>query len=520
MTALASYSTGTVSVADGGTIVTNTGAIWSGTNARPGDILQIDEFQTIIADVDADAGKLTVPPWGGGAQTDVAYTIWQVSPQRFAGAEAMGLVNRLVAALEADGFIWFVDADLTEPDPSVGDEGQFAQQPSTGKTWVKDGGVWDYLGVYKAFRFTGAYNNLTTYSVGDVMTSAGSSYVWINETPGAGHSAPNTTYWQLLASKGDQGTTGPTGAGYGGTSTTSLTIGAGSKAFATQAGRAYTNGARVRASSAANTSNWMEGLATYSGTTLTINVDKTNGSGTLADWNFNLVGQPGAGDLSSANNLSDLANAATARANLGAAGRTRTRTVLTSGSGTYNLPAGCLAINVRMAGGGGGGGGSGTSAGNGGTGGNSTFGSSFLTCNGGAGGQGASAGGAGGGATGGDFNLTGGPGRGGSGFTNGPGGDGGNGSLGGAGQGGRSGGEVGVAAAVNSGAGGGGASSGTAVNAGGGGGAGGYLEKLIASPSSSYAYAVGAAGTAGTAGTSGLAGGAGGSGHVIIDEYY
>ncbi|MEY9228085.1 hypothetical protein ABIF68_007299 [Bradyrhizobium japonicum] len=67
MTALVSYSTGTVSVAAGGTIVTGVGAIWSGTNARPGDILQIGNFQSVISDV-TDVTHLVIPPWGGGAQ--------------------------------------------------------------------------------------------------------------------------------------------------------------------------------------------------------------------------------------------------------------------------------------------------------------------------------------------------------------------------------------------------------------------------------------------------------------------
>ncbi|MEY9640452.1 hypothetical protein ABIF66_008706 [Bradyrhizobium japonicum] len=134
-----------------------------------------------------------------------------------------------------------------------------------------------------------------------------------------------------MAAKGDPGATGSTGAGYGGTSTTSLAIGTGSKAFTTQAGLAYTNGARVRASSGAN---WLEGVATYGGTTLTITSDKTNGSGTLASWTFNVAGQPGAGDLSSANNLSDVANIATARANLGAG----TVNSVTAGTGLELAP--------------------------------------------------------------------------------------------------------------------------------------------------------------------------------------
>ena len=319
MTALVSYSTGTVSVAAGGTIVTGVGAIWSGTNARPGDILQIGNFQSVISDV-TDVTHLVIPPWGGGAQGGVAYKIWQVSPRRFAGAQAMQTGNELVAALNTTGFFVFVDVGLTEPDPSLGDDGQYAFQPTTGKTWAKVAGVWTYLGIYKGFNFRGAYDNTATYSYGDVQTTSGASYVYINETPSAGHPAPNATYWQVLASVGAPGNTGPAGAGYGGTSTTSRTIGMGSQAFATQAGLAYQNGARVRASSAANASNWMEGLATYSGTALTINVDKTNGSGTAADWNLNVVGQPGAGDMSSANNLSDVANKPQARQNLGVPG--------------------------------------------------------------------------------------------------------------------------------------------------------------------------------------------------------
>jgi hypothetical protein len=44
----------------------------------------------------------------------------------------------------------------------------------------------------------------------------------------------------------------------------------------------------------------MEGLATaYSGTTLTINVTATGGSGVHADWNINLVGQPGTNGVGS-----------------------------------------------------------------------------------------------------------------------------------------------------------------------------------------------------------------------------
>lgn len=364
MTALVSYSTGTVSVAAGGTTVTGIGAIWSDENARPGDIFQIGNFQSVISDK-TDTTHLVIPPWGGGAQAGVAYKIWQVSPQRFAGSESLATVNKLVAAFNTSGFFVFVDVDLTDPDPSLGDDGQYAFQPTSGKTWAKVSGVWSYLGVYKAFNLRGAYDNAATYSYGDVQTTSGASYIYINEAPSAGHAAPNATYWQLLAAKGDPGApggAGATGAGYGGTSATSLAIGTGAKTFATQAGLAYTNGARVRATATAGAAGWVEGVATYSGTALTIASDKTSGGGTGTAWNLNVVGEPGAGDLSSTNALSELsAVAATARGNIGAVGVVKVQKF--TASGTYTPSAGMLYCIIECVGGGGGGGGVGAAAG-------------------------------------------------------------------------------------------------------------------------------------------------------------
>ena len=96
--------------------------------------------------------------------------------------------------------------------------------------------------------------------------------------------------------KGDPGTNGvdgTPGAGYRATSTSSVAIGAGSKTFAMQTGLAYTVGARVRVSNGAV---YMEGVVTaYDGGTggLTISVDVVIGTGTFANWNINLAGEPG-----------------------------------------------------------------------------------------------------------------------------------------------------------------------------------------------------------------------------------
>ena len=88
------------------------------------------------------------------------------------------------------------------------------------------------------------------------------------------------------------GATGPAGAGYGGTSTTSRTIGTGSLAFTTQAGLAYVPGQRVRVANSG--SNYVEGAVTsYTGTTLTILADAIAGSGTYAAWNIGVAGSVG-----------------------------------------------------------------------------------------------------------------------------------------------------------------------------------------------------------------------------------
>jgi hypothetical protein len=208
-------------------------------------------------------------------------------------------------------------------------------------------------------------------------------------------------------------------------------------------------------------------------------------------------------------------------------------TVLTSGSGTYTVPANATYLTVKMVGGGGGGMGGGLAgtAGAGGNGTGSLFGTSLLTCTAGAGGV---------------VNYAGQPGLGtinapavGVGLLGGygapnviqptasytSGGNGGNSAFGAGGGGAAAGITNPYAGGTNTGAGGGGGSlNGTVVGAysGSGGGAGGYVEAMIPAPlNSTYAYTVGTGGTAGTVGTGGSAGGgAGGSGVIIVTAYF
>lgn len=202
-----------------------------------------------------------------------------------------------------------------------------------------------------------------------------------------------------------------------------------------------------------------------------------------------------------------------------------------SGTGTYTTPTSPAPLYIRvLAVGAGGGGSGGNSSAAGTTGGNTTFGTSLLTANGGVGGA-ASSGGAGTGGLGGTASVTAGPivmyalqgGQGGPSMEgNGIGGSGQGGSsiFGGAGGGGAGAATTGGAGVANSGSGGGGGGVGGGNPAGFGGGAGAGIEVLISSPASTYAYAVGASGAGSVGGTSGATGGAGGSGVIIVTEYY
>jgi alpha-tubulin suppressor-like RCC1 family protein len=90
------------------------------------------------------------------------------------------------------------------------------------------------------------------------------------------------------------GLVGPAGPAYSGTSTTSLAIGTGTKVFNTTATTPFLAGDRIRAKSAANPSRWMEGLvASNVGTVLTVTMDLLGLTGTYADWNISLTGEPG-----------------------------------------------------------------------------------------------------------------------------------------------------------------------------------------------------------------------------------
>ena len=225
------YSTGTVAVDHLGTVVTGSGGLWSGINAREGDFFTRADGVAVITEV-TDATHLQITPGPGATVSGGSYAIQQNYVGRVVGVAAAEDVGVMLEKLHTDGLPFIVGPDETVPDPSYGDEGQMAFKPDTGAWWVKSGGAW-------------------VHSIG-------------------------------LAALG-----------YGGVSATSLALGLGTKAFTTQTGLAY-NGARVRAASSANLNNFMEGVANYSGNLLTMTADTVSGTGVYADWLFSIAGDKGA----------------------------------------------------------------------------------------------------------------------------------------------------------------------------------------------------------------------------------
>lgn len=338
MPLLPPYTTGTATVAVGGTTVTVTG-ILSDINAREGDWLRdpaTGYTTAILARVDAT--HVTVDAWRGAAITAAGYEIYPYSPLRFVGGTAMADVQALFAII--NGATIFYQVTGSAPDNSLGEDGNMAIKVNAApwQQWLKSGGVWVSQGTPIGIANKGAWSSVTAYAVNDVVGSAGSAYLCI--APNTNQVPPNATYWALIGAAGVAGTNGTamrggTGAPSGGlgadgdhyfrtdtfdvyikaagvwtieanvkgatgatpvisgTSTSVVTVGTGSKTFATQAGIAWAAGMRLRAINA-GLDRVVVGIATiYSGSTLVIYADFFQGVGADNNWTITIVGERG-----------------------------------------------------------------------------------------------------------------------------------------------------------------------------------------------------------------------------------
>lgn len=198
MTAFPTYSTGTVSAPGGTTVVTGVGTSWSGNNVRPGDTLSINGCEVTIIDV-TDATHLVIPPWPfGTVGPGIAYKVFQNSPLRFVGGQAMADVSTLVASLNSMGPIYNVAPTESVPNPSYGLDGQYAHKMTTDQWWIKSSGVW----VISSSPSGAASLTANNYYSG-VQTFIGGNYIAYGGS-GAGFwfSSPTTNQWFLGTDSG------------------------------------------------------------------------------------------------------------------------------------------------------------------------------------------------------------------------------------------------------------------------------------------------------------------------------
>lgn len=107
------------------------------------------------------------------------------------------------------------------PDNSTGLDGDWAfDTTSTSYVWYKSAGVWALVNSNKGatgdpgpdgpagpagLTWKGTYDAGTIYSANDGVAYLGTSYIYVNVTPGSGHTPADDAYWDILALKGTDG---------------------------------------------------------------------------------------------------------------------------------------------------------------------------------------------------------------------------------------------------------------------------------------------------------------------------
>jgi hypothetical protein len=332
------YTTGTATVANGGTSITVTGLLGP-SNAREGDLFvhAATGLGVLIRDV-PDVTHITIDPWPGAALSAATYRIEKTSPLRYAWGTALADVQRMLDTLNGQTF-YTVIGDA--PDDQYGEESQYALKSNSGgwKLWLKTGGVWVLQGAPAGLTYRGEWSGATAYVVNDRVSLNGSSYLAklsntnVNPSTDTAH-----TYWDAGGVKGDAGTNGvswssgtgvPSGGSAGdfyfrnsngdiyknisgtwtvifnnvgatgavpvlsGTSSASVTVGTGSKTFPTQTGMAITIGQRYRAVNPAGDRVMAGRVTAYSGGNLTLDVDVAQGVGADNTWTLAVTGDVG-----------------------------------------------------------------------------------------------------------------------------------------------------------------------------------------------------------------------------------
>lgn len=147
-------------------------------------------------------------------------------------------------------------------------------------------------------------NNTTLRLEHSLILAVGESIAAVTTTPNCfSLTISGVDMSGTLGGGGGGGTTGATGAGYADiTSITATQVSTGLKIFYVNNSGAYTAGQRVRVINPLNITTYVEGVITQvvKNVSISVSVDTKNGSGTLSDWVFAVIGNPGTAGLAGA----------------------------------------------------------------------------------------------------------------------------------------------------------------------------------------------------------------------------
>lgn len=197
------YDVGTVTIGNGDTVAVFSDALLL-SNAKQYDTLTVIGFGPVKIMGVSDDTHLEISEWPYADVTNADYVIVQDGIDSFTAPSIARAVVELVEDLDTDGFYIFVSSTDTEPNPKRGDEGQYARQPSTGKEWYKENGVWVYLGITAPLNFDAApWSAATTYPNRTLVTRAGK--LWLSLQGSNLNHAPESSpsWWSEVLSGGD-----------------------------------------------------------------------------------------------------------------------------------------------------------------------------------------------------------------------------------------------------------------------------------------------------------------------------
>lgn len=296
--------TGGVAAPTAGAVAFGTGTAYAFTAAgTTGQYLQSAGAGTPVWSTISSSGVGSPGYYGAFHDTTAAQTAASTTVAYLVGCSATDIANGVsissgrITVTNAGIYNFQFSLQLSNPNAAIANT----------SIWLRQNGadVPDSAGAVAVVGKHGSINGLTIAGWNYVISMAAGDYIelwWHSDVAGTeivtlpattGPIAPETPgVIYTLTSLPQMGI-----GYYNQTSTTSTLIATGSKVFTVSTNAtssAFTVGTRVRVAYTTTPANFMEGVITaFSGTSMTVNVDTTGGSGTFALWTVSVAGQNG-----------------------------------------------------------------------------------------------------------------------------------------------------------------------------------------------------------------------------------